>query len=96
MKYNKTEPVTDLLRLYLRTEGLETPLGEYRLRQAWPKVAGLAVAAQTKHLFIQNQKLHVQILSPAIRHELMMRKLEMVDMLNREAGARLINDIVVR
>ena len=95
MKYNKTETVTDLLAQYMRAEGLETPLCEYRLLQAWPEVAGIVVAAQTKKIWIQNQKLMVQIISPTLRQELMMNRQLLVEKLNKEAGAMIINEIVV-
>ena len=38
MKRNNTEQVGEVLRRLLRQEGLETPLNEYRLVDAWKDV----------------------------------------------------------
>ena len=43
MKRGETKPISELVRAMCREEGLETPLNEYRLIQAWTKVLGPAV-----------------------------------------------------
>ena len=40
MKRSNTELLGDVIRRYLRLEGLETPLNEYRLVDAWKDVVG--------------------------------------------------------
>ena len=40
MKRNNTEQVGDVIRQLLRQQGLETPLNEYRLVEAWKDVVG--------------------------------------------------------
>jgi len=96
MKYNKSESITDLLNLYLRTEGLESPLNEYRLMAAWPVVVGDIINRNTQNMVIKNQILFVDVKSPVVRHELMMRREELVETLNREVGARVISEIRIR
>ena len=93
MKYNKSEPITDLLHQYLRAEGLETPLNEYRVVSTWPDVVEEVVAKATGKIFIKNQILNVQIKSPVIRQELMMRRHDLVQKLNAIVGAAVIIDI---
>ena len=93
MKYNKAEHVTDLLRQFLRSEGLETPLNEHRIISAWPEVVGHTVAVHTHKLEIHNQTLYAEIDTPVIRQELMMRRSQLVELLNQKAGARTIVDI---
>ena len=40
MRRTKSEPIGDLIRQYLRQQGLESPLNEYRLIQGWSYVMG--------------------------------------------------------
>ena len=40
MKRTNSEVVGDLLRQFLRQQGLEAPLNEYRLIQGWEHVMG--------------------------------------------------------
>ena len=96
MKRTDSEQVGGVILQYLREFGLETPLNEHRLLQAWDKVLGPAVSRYTKELRIYNQVLFVTISSAALRNELMMRRTELVARLNSEAGAQVITQIVLR
>jgi len=96
MKRNNTENVSGVILQYLRETGLETPLNEHRLIQAWGTVLGPAVSKYTKDLKIYNQVLFVTISSAAMRNELMMRRTELVSRLNSHVGAQVITQIVLR
>lgn len=96
MRKTDSEQVGGVIRQYLREMGLETPLNEHRLIQAWDKVLGSAVSRYTKELRIYNQVLFVTISSAALRNELLMRRTELVARLNAEAGAQVITQIVLR
>lgn len=96
MKRTDSEQVGGVILQYLREYGLETPLYEHRLLQAWDKVLGPTVSRYTKEIRIYNQVLFVTITSAALRNELMMRRTELVARLNSEAGAQVITQIVLR
>ncbi len=94
MERRKSEPLTDVLLRFMRQAGLESPLNEYRLVQAWPEVAGVVVAAYTREVFIRNQTLVVRLSSPVVRSELLMRRRELVSQLNASVRADVIRDIM--
>lgn len=94
MKRTNTESVGELIRQYLRQQGLEAPLNEYRLIQGWSHVMGPVVARYTRDLVIRNQTLFVRLSSPAIRQELSMQRRELVARLNAYVGAQVVCDIV--
>lgn len=96
MKRGQAESIGDLLRRYLRQEGLETPLNETRMAAAWPEVMGQGVARYTGDVFVRNGVLYVQLKSPALRADLMMNREVLVQRLNRHVGAQVIRDIVFR
>ena len=96
MKKSDSQKVGGVILQYLREMGLETPLNEHRLIQAWDKVLGTAVSRYTKELRIYNQILFVTITSAALRNELMRRRTELVARLNAEAGAQVITQIVLK
>ena len=95
MRRTKSEPIGDLLRQFLRQQGLESPLNEYRLIQGWTHVMGPIVARYTRNLAIRNQTLYVQLSSPVLRQELMMQRHELGERLNAYAGAQVICNLVV-
>lgn len=96
MKRSNTEQIGLLLRKFMREEGLETPLNEQRLINAWKEVLGPAIASYTGNLYIRNQILYVHLTSSALREELMMGRELLVKNLNRYVGATVIINIIFR
>lgn len=93
MRRRNTEQLDSILARYLRSEGLETPLNEHRLVNAWGEVMGAAVARYTGKVSIYNRTLYVELLSPALRSNLFMRRVELVRRLNAYVNADVISDV---
>ena len=89
----REQQVGSIILRNLRMQGLETPLLQKRLIDAWPIVAGEAVARYTTGLNISNQTLYVRLSVPALRADLSMRRQELVRLLNAHVGAQIITDI---
>ena len=85
--------LADVVRLYLRESGMETPLLQKRLIEAWDNVTGPIVAQYTGEKKIRNQTLFVQINNPALKADLMMMQSQLVKRLNNEVGAFIIAEI---
>lgn len=89
----KVKSIQDLLPEILRHQGLETPLQQQRLIDAWDDVVGKPIAKYTGERFIRNQTLFVKVLNPALRADLSMGRSILVQRLNEKAGAQVIFDI---
>jgi predicted nucleic acid-binding Zn ribbon protein len=87
------ESLKDILLRNLREQGLETPLMQKRLVEAWPEVAGPVVARYTLNTYIYNQTLLVRLSNPALRSDLSMMRGELVKKLNDVVGEQVITDI---
>lgn len=87
------QQIENIIRSIVRQNGLETPLLQRRLLNAWEEVAGASVAAYTTDKAIRNQTLWVKINSPAMRSELSMIKAELVRKLNNKVGGQVICEI---
>lgn len=87
------ESLKDILLRNLREQGLETPLMQKRLVEAWPEVAGPVVARYTLNTYIYNQTLFVRLSNPALRSDLSMMRGELVKKLNDVVGEQVITDI---
>ena len=83
----------EIVQQVLREQGLETPLLQRRLMDAWPMVAGTLTASYTLNTYIYNQTLYVRLSNPALRADLSMRRQELVGKLNAAVGAQVISDI---
>lgn len=93
MIHTKSQPVHDILLAWLRAEGLETPLLEYRVVQAWPEVMGEVISRYTGQVFVKDGKLQVQLTSPSLRQNLMMEHKRIAQKLNDHVGAYVVSDV---
>ncbi len=87
------QSIDDLLPRVIRDNGLETPLLQRRLIDAWEEVAGHIVASYTVEKFIRNQTLMVRISNPALRADLSMMRSQLVTRLNQHVGSMVIADV---
>lgn len=94
MRRNKTEELKDVLLKFLRIEGLETPLKEYRLMNSWNEIVGDKIGKYTDSLYIKNQVLYVKLKSPSLRNNLNYKKQDLIKRLNENAGSKMIVNIV--
>lgn len=96
MRRNDAEQIGDMIRKFFRQNGLESPLNEYRLVQAWRDVVGPVITKYTSNLYIKNQILYVHLTSSVLRQELMMGRDLLVRNLNEKVGAQVIVNIIFR
>ena len=90
--------ISNLLNIVLRNQGLETPLQQRRLVQAWDEVISETFDAEIADIIIANtgdkeikgQTLWVQIMLPALRSDLQMRASQLITQLNAKVGTQLI------
>jgi len=94
MRRMNAEAVGDIVRRFMREEGLETPYNEYRIVQAWPEVMGQGIAHYTADIHVRNCKLYVRLRSSVLRQELMANRTTLVHRLNEYVGAQVIEGII--
>lgn len=87
------EPLSNILLRTLRQLGLEAPLLEKRLIDAWPDVAGSIVSGYTADIYIKNQTLVVHLTNPSLRADLMMQRSVLVKKLNAAVNSQVIVDV---
>lgn len=93
MRKTNTERISDVVIQFMRQEGIETPYNQYRIVRAWPDVMGDMVAKYTNNIYIKNQTLHVQILSPSLKQNLQSEHRQIARRLNEHVGAQVIEDV---
>lgn len=89
----EVKSIADLVQQFLRNEGLETPLLQKRLVDAWDTVVGPTIVRYTGDKFIKNQTLFVKIHNPALRQDLTMMRSQLVRRLNQMVGSQVITDV---
>lgn len=88
-------PLKAAIEEFLESYRLNDKLNETRVIQAWEKVVGEMVARNTSQLHIRKKVLFVKVNSAALRNELLYARQKLVQALNKEAGANVIDEIVL-
>ncbi len=96
MERKDVKKIDSLLQQFVKANGLEKGLAEYRLMKSWKDLLGITVAKKTKSLRIQNRKLYVTLHSSVVRNELSLMKDSLIPKLNEAAGMDVIDDVVLR
>jgi len=60
----------------------------------WPQLVGASVANRTKELYIRDKKLFLRIESSVIKNELMLMRTQIIDKINEEAKAVLVEELI--
>ena len=89
----KVQTLTDVLGKALRAGGLESPLLQKRIVDAWDVVVGPTVSRYTQQKYIRNQTLCVKIINPALRQDLSMMRTQLVKRLNDHVGSFVIAEV---
>lgn len=89
----KVQTLTDVLGKALRDGGLESPLLQKRIVDAWDVVVGPTVSRYTHQKYIRNQTLCVKIINPALRQDLSMMRTQLVKRLNEHVGSFVIAEV---
>lgn len=93
MRRNHTQAISEVLAQYLRDTGLEKPLLESKIINAWPEVVGTTAARLTKKVEIKNGVLYAYIQSAALKMELFNCRFQLLQKLNNIVGTAVIRDI---
>ena len=86
------EAIKEVLKRLRMDEKLE----EISLIDSWEKVVGPMISRHTDNLVVRNKILYVNLDSAPLRSELMLARSKIVKTLNKEAGKKVIEDIVFR
>jgi predicted nucleic acid-binding Zn ribbon protein len=84
----------DAIEKLLNTYKLKSKLQETQLVDAWENIMGKMIERHTRDLYIKNKKLFVKLDSAVIRQELMYARTTVLEKVNQELGAKVIEEVV--
>ena len=96
MRRTKTRLVGNLLEEFFRRPYVAAKVAEGKLPETWRQVVGDRAADLTTELRLERRILYVRIQSSVLRSELFCQRDALRDALNRQAGMRLVNAVIVR
>ena len=96
MRRTKTMLVGDVLKEFFAQPHIAAKVAEGRLPEIWREVVGERAADLTLQLRLENRVLYAHISSSVLRSELFMRRTTLVEEINKVAGLRLVNVVIIK
>ncbi|MBQ3175949.1 MAG: DUF721 domain-containing protein [Bacteroidales bacterium] len=96
MKRTNANILSDLLKEFIRDEGLEEGLLRLRIANAWDKIVGKKYAYYTSSRNFANGILYCTISSSIVRNQLYFQLDNITLQLNKELGDNIIKKIILR
>jgi predicted nucleic acid-binding Zn ribbon protein len=85
-----------VLNKLIDKNSLSSGLNNVKVQSLWEKTMGVNVNSYTTEIYLKNKTLYVSLSSSVLRQELSYGKQKIIDLINDEIGANIINKIVLR
>jgi predicted nucleic acid-binding Zn ribbon protein len=95
MKKNNQQTLGDAIQEYLKAFRLEGKLAETKAISSWEKLMGPLISRHTRNIYIRDKKCYITLDSSVLREELSYAKDKIKQMLNKEAGQPIIDEIII-
>ena len=96
MRRSYTQPLSDVLRDYIKENQIGRKLKEVDVVQSWEELLGKTIVYYTRNVSLRNRILFVEISSPVVKNELFMMREEIKRKLNEKAGEELVDKIIFK
>ncbi|WP_245849470.1 DUF721 domain-containing protein [Hymenobacter crusticola] len=87
-------PLKDGIKALLKAYRLQGKLNEVTVVSSWERIMGKAVALKTQEVYVSNRKLFVRLSSAPLKHELVMAKTRVMEIINAEIGEQVIQEVI--
>ena len=81
--------------LLIDSYGLREKIDELNITTGWDEAVGPMIARHTKSVRLRKGRLNVKVDSAPLRHELTFMRETLIEILNRRAGRKVVEEIVL-
>jgi predicted nucleic acid-binding Zn ribbon protein len=85
-----------LIDKLIRSYGLESKMQELDVMSEWENIVGKMIARHTKDIQIRNKILYITLDSAPLKHELLMNKTRIIELVNEKSGKQLVEDVFIK
>lgn len=96
MERKEAESVGDILRQYLKITQIENHTYEVEIAKVWQETLGEVITRETDRIHLWSGSLFVDLKSPALKNEILMRRTAIARALNEKLGSDVIKQVVIR
>jgi len=96
METNRDHSLKELIEELINSYQWRDKLDAVDVNTSWENVVGKIFAKHTTHLYVKKKVLYVSLDSSALRSELHMARTKIRDLINKDLGKKVIDEIVLR
>lgn len=96
MRKSNQQTIGEVLQQFLKENHLDSKLNQANIIGNWEKLVGALFAKHTKKIYFSSSKLFIEIVSPAVRNELLMQKTNLLAKINEWLDDESITEIIVK
>jgi predicted nucleic acid-binding Zn ribbon protein len=96
MRKASDQTIGQAFQTWLKESSMESKFKVTAILESWPILMGPMITKHTTLVEFRDGVLYVSLDSAPLRQELFQTRLEMIQLLNREAGAELVKEIVFK
>ena len=94
IRQSDIQPVRDSIQALLKAYRIQGKVNQVQVVASWEKIMGKAIALKTKELYFKDNKLFVLLSSAPLKHQLVMSKTRVIELINLEVGAGVVEEVV--
>ena len=84
------EGIKDLLRFYQ----LESKYNETFVVAHWERIMGKTISSRTLQVYFKDRRLSVKLSSSVLKKDLILSKQSIIDVINKEIGENVVEDVI--
>jgi predicted nucleic acid-binding Zn ribbon protein len=88
--------IDELIKTFFKTRNWSQRIDGYSLFSSWQDILPPKIACNTKPIKIQNNTLFIFVKNHIWANEIRIRKDEIIDIINKEAGQEQIEDVIIK
>lgn len=96
MERQDAQQIGEILNQFLKINQLENQVFGEKIAEIWQETLGDEITLATQRIFLQNGFLFVELKSPSLKNELMMKRTFIKDSLNLRLEEEIIKQVVIR
>lgn len=94
MRHSNEQNMKEAILEMMETYRIKNKYDETAVVANWEKIMGKTVANRTSEIFVKNKKLFIRLSSSTLKHEMLIAREQMMDLVNDHFGSQVVNEVV--
>jgi predicted nucleic acid-binding Zn ribbon protein len=93
---NNEQILKEVIKEFMNSFNIKDKITEVHINESWEMIMGKVISRHTINIYLKEKTLFITLDSAALRQELSYAKTKMINMLNKELGGKVIDEIILR